>query len=189
MSGDSLGARKRALEEAFFAKRDEELLNDLKQNIAIEEWKAALAAKTGKEVAVIEELFQKGAGRETIVALALIPMVEVAWADGSVSSAERAAVLKVAENSGMPKDGPGYRILNEWLAQNPEGKLLATWKEYLRTLAPTLSEKAKHFLRDEVGRRAENVAKASGGFLGIGDKVSVEEEKVLREIKQTLAEL
>lgn len=189
MTTDILSDRKRALEEAFFARRNQELLVKLKQEMAYADWKSALAQITGKDPAIIDELFHKGVERATISALALVPMVEVAWANGSVSSAERAAVLRAAVENDVPKDGPGYHLLEEWLHDNPKGTLLPAWKAYIQSLAGTLSPQGRAFLKEEIGRRSLNVAKAAGGFLGIGDKVSLAEQKVLREIEETLSSL
>ena len=189
MTTDFLGDRKRSMEEAFFARRDQELRQQLKQSMAHDDWKAAIAAATGKDVAIVDELFKKGVERQTISALALIPMVEVAWANGSVTSSERSAVLRAAAENGATHDSPGYKLLEEWLGDNPHGKLLPAWKDYVLALGPTLGAEARSFLREEIGRRAESVAEAAGGFLGLGDKVSVEEKRVLREIEQTLAQI
>ena len=47
---------------------------------------------------------------------------------------------------------------------------------------------ALHALRDEVLGRARAVAQATGGFLGMGSKISVEEEVVLGQLAKAFAD-
>ena len=59
---------------------------------------------------------------------------------------------------------------------------LATWKDYVRALAETMSAEDRRFFKGRVLDRARGVAEAAGGFLGIGSKVSAPEQKVLDEL-------
>ncbi len=75
-------------------------------------------------------------------------------------------------------------MLNAWLVQRPDSELIASWKEYIGALLLTLDEEAKDALRKDLLERAREVAEATGGFLGFGQKISTQEETVLEEIDQ-----
>jgi hypothetical protein len=51
-----------------------------------------------------------------------------------------------------------------------------------------LDEDGKRALKLDIVRRARAVAEATGGFLGIGRRVSAEEEAVLRELETAFSQ-
>ena len=56
--------------------------------------------------------------------------------------------------------------------------LLATWKEYIAALAGTLDDDDFAQVRDNLLRRAEQVAKSAGGILGLGAISQAEQSKL-----------
>ena len=81
-------------------------------------------------------------------------------------------------------DSPGHQLLEGWLGHRPDGRLLEAWGEYIVGLCSKLEPSEKHALRDEVIGRARAVARATGGFLGLGNPISAEEEIVLQELEK-----
>ena len=115
---------------------------------------------------------------QTLTALSVIPLVEVAWADGKMEKRERDAILQAADDAGVPKDSPGYRLLSEWLAERPDAQLLSCWKDYIAALADTLDAEDYAKVRDNLLARAREVAEAAGGILGLGSISSAEQDKL-----------
>ncbi len=188
MSDDMLGSRRKALEESFFAKENERLRRALKQKESMQAKKEALAQACGiKDDAVLEELLNLDIGADTLAALTLVPLVEVAWADGSMDDRERGAILAAAEQSGLHKDSPSYGLLQAWLRAQPQAKLLIVWKDYVASLSRALGDDAKAKLREDILGRARSVAEAAGGFLGLGSKVSSAEQAKLRELEKAFS--
>ncbi len=74
-----------------------------------------------------------------------------------------------------------------WLAVQPEGKVLAAWKDYVAALSNTLSADASTALKQDLLGRARSVAEAAGGFLGLGSKVSSAEQAMLDELEQAFS--
>ncbi|HSG66368.1 MAG TPA: hypothetical protein VLD39_15270, partial [Gammaproteobacteria bacterium] len=135
MSEDLLGSRRKALEESFFAKENERLRQALQQKESMQTRKEALAQASGiKDKTVLEELLKLDIGADTLAALTLVPLVEVAWADGSMDDKERGAILAAAEQSGLHKDSPSYGLLQGWLRTRPEARMLIVWKDYVASL-------------------------------------------------------
>jgi len=188
MSEEFLGDRRKALEEEFFAKHNRQLLQQLRQTTAAGRQKEALAAATGiTDAAVLEQLAALDLSSETLAALSLVPLVEVAWADGSLDAKEQSALLAAAEQTGLSKNSASYQLLEEWLREQPSPKLLETWKAYVAILSSTLNDQAKHASKQDLLGRARLVAEAAGGFLGLGKRISSAEQAVLTELEQAFA--
>jgi hypothetical protein len=178
-----LADRGRSLEEAFFRKRDLELLEAMRHQEAMAERKKALAEVSGiTNEAVLEELIAHGIHAEAVTALALVPMIEVVWADGEMQDREREAVLAASAKQGIGKDSPAFALIEHWLHKRPPPQLLKLWKEYVQALLPQLPPPARRQLKDSVIDHARAVAEAAGGFLGLA-RISAEEQALLKYLE------
>src|SRR3954468_15849496 len=101
---DALGDRRKELEEAFFAKQNKQLVDKLKADKQKTLTKQAIQETTGiSNDEVLERLVSLNLTGETVAALSLFPLIEVAWADGAVDKKEIAAVLDAAHSVGILK--------------------------------------------------------------------------------------
>ena len=108
MSNDMLGDRRKAMEEAFFARENEALRKRLMGMDDTRRKKEALSAASGiTHDAVLEKLAALDIRSETLATLSLIPLVAVAWADGSIDDKERGAVSSRAVELGMGRAAAG----------------------------------------------------------------------------------
>jgi hypothetical protein len=188
MSEEFLGDRRKALEEEFFAKHNQRLLRQFRETTAAKAKHEALAAASGiTDAAVLEQLAAVDLSSETVAALSLVPLVEVAWADGRLDDKERSALLAAAEHAGLSKDSASYQLLEEWFRERPSPKLLAAWKAYVSGLARALDHQASQALKQDLLGRARLVAEAAGGFLGLGKRIARAEQAVLTELEQAFA--
>ena len=177
--------RERSLEAEFFARQSEELKRKLREKREHEQMREELhriAIVTDDKT--IDRLIELGIGADTWAAISLVPLVEVAWADGQVDSKERAAVLAAAEANGVTPGSPSHQMLERWLEHRPDARLLQAWGEYIVELCAALTPEEKRRLRDELLHRAQDVAEQTGGFLGMGKKISPEEEVILEELRK-----
>jgi hypothetical protein len=189
MSNEFLGDRRVALEEAFFAKQSEELRRRLRDMDQARRNKEALSAASGiTDDAVLGKLAALNIGSDTLAALSLVPLVAVAWADGSIDEKERSVAFSKAAEMGLDKEGIGHQLFKQWLADPPSAALLATWKDYIGALSAAMSPEAVVALRQELLDRARAVADAAGGILGLVMRVSPAEENVLKELEQAFSE-
>jgi hypothetical protein len=186
---ENLNNSARALEDAFFAKENARLLEQLREKGRHQERRAALReAVPIDDEALLDHLLELGLGPETVLAVALVPLAMVAWADGDVQPQERKAILQAAADKGIAPDSIAGQILDKWLLRRPDPQLVDAWKRYTKAIWPSLSAHEREELRGVGLARARAVAESAGGFLGLTSRVSAEESAVLDELTQLLAD-
>jgi tellurite resistance protein len=186
---DNLNNAARTLEDAFFAKENARLLQQLRERTRQQERRAAMREVVRvDDDALIDHLIALGLEPETVLALQLVPLATVAWADGQIEPREREAVLKAAAAQGVPPDSVAGQMLDRWLVQRPSTELVEAWKRHVRAIWPSLSPKERDEIRASALERARSVAEAAGGFLGLTSRISPQEKTVLDELAQALAD-
>jgi len=189
MNHEVLGNRRRALEESFFARQNNQLLEQLRSQAAADELKQQLAEVSGIEDSeTLQQMVDADIQPETFAAVSLIPVVAVAWADGTIDEKERAAILSAAADQGLPESGPARQVLEDWLNTQPADDLLVAWQEYINAFCDTVSPESRANLQSQVMGRAESIAAATGGILGLGNKVSATEQAVLDKLAAAFAQ-
>lgn len=184
MTTDSLGSRQRQLEDAFFIERDRELIARLREMRRMEETKQNLAKVSGiSNEAVLQKLVALNIRAETVASLAVIPLVEVAWADGQVDEKERAAILKAVDGSFAKESDIDHSLLAQWLTHRPPPELMTAWTDYVKALCRQLSESERAALKKDIIDHATIVAKAAGSFLGLTSGISREEHSMLQKLE------
>lgn len=182
MTKDILSERKQALEEAFFKKTEQEQVARYREKLGKQKTIEALREISGMEnEEVLAHLVDAGITGDTMAAIALVPLVHVAWSDGEVEPKERDAILAAAEHKGIEADAPAHKLLETWLDENPGDALFSAWRDYVGGLEAHLDADQVADLRDQIVEFAREVARSAGGFLGIG-AISESEKQALDEI-------
>jgi hypothetical protein len=177
--------RGQSLEDEFFRREDLRLLERLKNKQATESARAALAKTTGiSNAKVLDKLMELGVRPETVAALSIVPLLEVAWADRSIDAKERQAVLAGARTAGLAPDSVEYAMLETWMERPPEPKLLTAWTHLVQGLCAELPPAEIAKMKSGLLDRARAVAGASGGVLGLGSKVSGAEAIVMKRLEK-----
>ncbi len=175
--------RRHALEDEFFHKQDQAKLEALKGNLEAQATKEELRKVSGMtDDAVLDKLVSLGLTGKTVAALSLVPLIAVAWADGSIQDNEREAILHGAAGKGLEQGAPGFTLLESWLSKRPDDGLFTAWEIYIKSLASQLNDEQTRLLKKQILNFSSLIAGSAGGFLGIG-KVSSSEEKVLARIE------
>ena len=188
MREEFLGDRRKALEDAFFAKHNEQLRQKLREANTARAKRDALRTASGiTDEAVLDQLIALDIQSETVAALSLIPLLEVAWADEQMEAKERQAILTGAQDAGLQAGSASYELLEGWLKQRPAPALFAAWKAYVKALATTLDADANKALKADLLGRARAVADAAGGVLGLGSRISRAEQDKLTALEQAFA--
>lgn len=185
---DAIHQRGQALEDEFFHRVDEKLKADLRRSMEREKAREQLSAATGfQNRELLDHLLDAGFNAASLTALALVPIVFVAWADGSVTPKERQAVMSAALQRGLEHDPTALQMLEVWLQKHPSRSLWKLWKEYAEAVHATVSPTLAEMLIKEILRQATIVAEASGGTLGFG-KISKDEQAILDEVAKLFSE-
>lgn len=183
MSEVTLEERGRALENQFYEKENKEKLAAMKAKLDSQRSKDELRKASGmSDEAVLDRLVSLGLRANTIAALSLVPLIQVAWADGTVQDNERVAILQGAHGKGLEEGSDGYELLQGWLKKQPGDELFTAWEAYIKALSAQLNDEQNRLLKNQIVGFAKMVANAAGGILGIG-KVSATEDKVLHRIE------
>ena len=187
MSEVTLQDRERALENQFYDKENQEKLAAMKRKLDAQASKDELRKASGMtDDAVLEQLVSLGLRGNTIAALSLVPLIQVAWADGAIQDNERVAILQGAHGKGLEEGSDGYDLLQRWLERQPGDELFTAWEAYIKALASQLNDEQNRLLKNQIVGFAKLVATAAGGILGFG-KVSSSEEKALHRIEAAFA--
>ena len=180
---DVFRQREQALEDEFFHRVDEKLRQKLRESIERDKSKERIAEATGFEnPELLDHLVEAGFESTTLAALALIPPIFVAWADGEVTAKERQAVMSEALRRGVNDNPVSFQLIESWLEHRPPESLWKLWREYAIGIHESMLPAVSKLLAIEIMTLATNVAKASGGRFGKG-KISKAQQKVLDEIK------
>jgi hypothetical protein len=184
MAEDPLG-RKRTNEEEYFQKKDRELVERMRQRAQAERQLRELGESMGvTDPGVIKELADLGFTPETVKLLPLIPVLEMAWAEGGVTPPERKMVVEVARARGIDKESAADHQLLEWLDRRPEESVFRRAGRLINALFA--SGVRLDLTPDDLLEYCEAIADASGGMFGIR-RVSADEratlERIANEIK------
>lgn len=184
MSTSSLSDRRKALEDRFFQEEESKKLEKLREELEVKKTKEELGHASGiDDSKLLDALVALDVGASDLSALALIPLVRVAWIDGSIKDGERDAILLAAANQGVSNKSHGYQLLETWLETPPKEELYEAWESYVKALLEEIDEAHAVTLKESILGLAHDVATAAGGVLGIGS-ISKAEQQVLTSISE-----
>jgi tellurite resistance protein len=191
MTKDILKERGRGDEADYFRRADEKLLAKMRERARLADVAQALAAKLQVDDAeLLRRVRDLGLDHETGPAILLAPLVQVAWAEGAVSEAEKAIVLELAASRGVIPGMPAYDKLLEWLRQRPSDETFETAMEVMRIGYSVLPPPERDERIGGLVAACQRIAEASGGglgrLLGLVDGVTREESEVLDAITTKL---
>ena len=189
MAKDMFRERERAEEETYFRQQDAKLIAKLRQRAQLGEIAHALAEKLHvDEPAILERIQKLGVTLDTGSAFILAPLVEVAWADGDVSHAERDTILHIAKQRGVAPGSADHRQLLDWLAHRPSDEVFRTALEAIRIGLSVLPPDESEQRIATMIKACEDVAQAAGWIdqLFHLDHFSYSESAVIAAIRRHL---
>ena len=185
MSHDAFDDRRKALEEQFFKKQNENLLKKLHDDVVRESSREAVSRLTGiNNQDVLSALADMKLGGAATLVMSMYPLVEIAWADGVLDADERKVVLEQAASVGIKPGTEAAVFLESWLHEKPEHGWHQLWADYMRELLKKMKLEDREMLKNEVLGRARLVAEASGGVMGLGFNVSATEKVMLEKLEK-----
>jgi hypothetical protein len=186
MSDDELARRGRALEDEYFREKDRKLVEKLRQAAVAERARREMGAQIGSDdPEMLQELQALGFTPDTVILLPLVPVVQMAWVDGSVAPAERALIVELARSRGVADGSAADRLLSEWLTGQPGPPVLESAMRLIRGMLAAQPSDHPALTADDLVRYSERIAEASGGIFGI-NRISAEERALLATIAAAL---
>lgn len=180
---DSFKHREETLENRFFQKMDQELIQKLRAKEQVDEGRKKLSKATGiGDEQVIQALLDNGIRAESLVALSLVPLIFVADADHNLDEKEQDTILDAAIDAGLEPGSASHELLSQWLSQEPDKELLEAWRQYIGALCHQLPKEQIAKIQGDILARCRHVAEVSGGFLGRGG-ISKPEREMLSHIE------
>jgi tellurite resistance protein len=177
-------------EEKYFAAVEAEARRKLRENLEdnarrLEE-NTAVAAALGTDDAVLaDEIRKLGFDGDNAKVFDLLPLVHVAWADGSVQRGERAAILKILRARGIEPGTSPFRTIEALLEERPADSFM---RQSLALLRGVLGKRGGGDGKQEIVDLCMQVAAASGGLLGLGARMSDEEKAMIAQISLELGD-
>src|SRR5688572_29203363 len=175
---DPLAERGAALEDEYFRKKDRELIERMRLAAEAARERTELSAQSGlTDPELLQDLHELGFTPETLGLLPLVPLVQMAWAEGGVTASERALIAKFARSRGIADGSAADRQLRAWLDERPPESMFVRATRLIRAMldAPV---NAVGVTADELVRYCESIAEASGGFFGI-NRIGSDEKAIL----------
>jgi hypothetical protein len=180
---------RRENEEKYFLRKETELREKLKQRLQEEAHVARLKGEFGEaDERVLKAFEEAGFSRETVVLLHLVPLVEVAWADGSVTGAERLQIHEVAKHRDIKPGTAAFDLLEKWLTERPKQEAFDACRRAIRVIFESLPPEKQTSLENELLTAVQHVAKASGGFLGMGHRINDAEHVAIEKLVKAFEE-
>ena len=179
--------RERAFEAEYFSRKDAELIDKLKAVFHKKIDKQSICTATGvTDEQLLDRLVELNLDGELMAAFNLLPIIEVAWADGAVDEREVRAVLSAAEQHGLSPGSKAYAMLETRLREGPSKDARKIWFHYAETLRKILSPSQIEQFRKDLLEVCWHVAETSGGLLNLAFKVSANERNVIDAVERAL---
>lgn len=132
------------------------------------------------DATLVTHIRSLGFDGDTVRVLDILPLVHVAWADGSVAHGERASILEILEARGIQPSSEAFTLVETLLEERPSDEFLAETLELLRQLGGDRQA--------SIVELSVRVADASGGIFGFGEKINEDERALIAKIANRLGE-
>lgn len=173
-------------EERYFAQQEAQRRKDKRRAMEaaaqeMSERRAMKEALHTDDDAITAAIRDLGFDGDTARVFDVLPLVHVAWADGSVSNRERATIFEVLDQRGVAADDEGGVLIASLLEERPSDAFLDETLALLKAITSRAGLTPMNIVE-----LCESVAEASGGILGLGNKISGDERATIEKIAGAL---
>lgn len=160
-------------QEKIAAARREEQLAAMRQR---EQEHVQAALGTNEDVAA--EALELGFDSETARVLPLVPLIHMAWIDGTVSTKEHEKVRSLATGFGIQPDSPAEQFLELLLTERPSDLF---FERVNNVVARMIKEEPQVWKSESIIKLATEIAETSGSFFNLRNPINAEERALLAE--------
>ena len=159
-------------------------MDKMRRRAALDEQRRCMAeASQINDPKILEVLEKLGYTPTTVSLLCLVPLIQMAWADGSVRQAERHQVLAIASLHGVKENTPIYQQIVAWLDQRPTEEFFeGTWR-VIGAILESLPQNEREARKRSLMQCCTDVASAAGWHLG---RFGAAERKLLEIMQKKL---
>jgi hypothetical protein len=177
----------RSREDEYFWRKDQELIEKMRRDAETQQANREMGSKVGlSDPETIQELGALGFTVDTVDLVPLMPVIQMAWAEGGVSTAERQLIIKLARSRGIAAGSAADQQLSAWLATAPDEHVFTRSTRLIRAMLASQSGVGPVLTAEELVNYCQEIAAASGGVLGLR-KISAEERELLAQVAAALA--
>ena len=190
MSNDSNPIEKigQANEESYHRTQDNILIAELRKKMENQARADALKTETSiEDDGLLNRLAELGITPDTLPVLHLVPLFDVAWADGEIQDGERVLLNEAAQAHGIT-DGPARTLFDAMLEKPPETKLIAAATAFISSILHILPEDEAAAAKGNLVDLSVRVADACGGVFGLWGRIEDSERAALNRVAERLAE-
>lgn len=184
---DAFADLRKAKEEGYFRKKEQELIEKMQRRAQLEAERQQMGETIGiADEEILQDLQELGYTRESVSLLHLVPLVQVAWAEDNVTQRERQLIYEVARLRGIEEGSPAHRQLTDWLNHKLPKEFFQNTLRVLGAILEALPMEKRQASKQDLVSYCTQVATVSGGILGLGRKISDEEQALLEQIAAEL---
>ena len=171
----------RVLDKESIRKKDRELLDKIRHASALG---GVLKDRTSiSDLAMLAELLELGFTADTVVLLPLVPVIELAWAEGGIKPSERQLLVSLARRRGVEEGSTADGQLSEWMETRPAPEVFGKAGRLIAALLSSGARVTQGLTAEQLVSYCEQIASASGGLFGLPIRtVSTEERELLTRI-------
>ncbi len=169
-------------EEKYIQKAEQDARARLRQERQLaairQQEREGIAQALGTNEEIAAAALELGFDADTAMVLPFVPILQVAWADGSVSRAERSQLLELGARYGLADHPAGLEFLELLISERPSDTFFAKVNALMERI---VKENPTDMLHKNLLDMCVAVAQASGGFFGFTDAIGKEERALLEQ--------
>ncbi len=181
--------REHWLEEDYFRRKNQELIDKMHRQQAREIERLHMAETIGvDDQEVLEALQEMGYTEETVQLLHIVPLVQVAWAEGGVADRERTMIFKVAKSRGIDRGSVAYQKLTEWLMEKPKDQFFENSLHAIRVVFESLSPQEREASRRDLITYCTRIASVVLGGMWGRSQITEQERALIAHIASEIGQ-
>lgn len=179
--------REHWLEEDYFRRKNQELIDRIHQQQALEAERQHMAETIGaNDQDLLEALQDLGFHEDTVQLLHIVPLVQVAWANDSIADYERDRILQLAHVRGIEPGSKAYEQLTQWLTVKPSQAFFENTLHAIALLLATLPPDQREASRQDLIQYCSYIASSVGRRLLGLPEASKEEREIIKHIAEEI---
>jgi len=179
--------REHWLEENYFRKKNQELIDRIHQQQALEAERQHMAEAIGaNDRDLLEALQDLGFHEDTVQLLHIVPLVQVAWANDSIADYERDRILQLAHVRGIEPGSKAYELLQQWLTVEPPQAFFENTLHAIALLLASLPPDQREASRQDLIQYSTYIASSVGRKLLGLPETSKEEREIIKHIAEEI---